>query len=77
MMMTAKDTVIAWICIIAALKEGVVDQIMIAIEFEEIKARAMVVILRNKSRGAQLSGIIEKGKAQDGKNHWHDCLIRG
>jgi hypothetical protein len=77
MMTAAKTQVTATICI-AALKEGVVvDQIMNAIKFEEIKARAIVVILRNKSRGAQLSGIVEKGKAQDGKMDGHDCLIRG
>jgi hypothetical protein len=77
MMTAAKTQVTATICI-AALKEGVVvDQIMNAIKFEEIKARAIVVILRNKSRGAQLSGIVEKKKAQDGKMDGHDCLIRG
>jgi hypothetical protein len=64
--------------LIAALKEGgVVDQIMNAIDFEEIKARAIMVILRNKSRGAQLSGIMEKGKAQEGKVDGHDFLVRG
>jgi hypothetical protein len=40
---TAKDTVTATVCI-AALKEGVVDQTRNAISFEEIKARAIVVI---------------------------------
>jgi hypothetical protein len=41
--MTTKETVTATICI-AALKEGVVNQIMrSAISFEEIKARAMIV----------------------------------
>jgi hypothetical protein len=64
----------AMICI-TALEEGVVNQIMSAVNFEEIKASAIVVILRSESRGAQLSGIVEKGKAQDGKVGGHDCLI--
>jgi hypothetical protein len=67
MMMTAKYTVKAMICI-AALKEGVVNQIMTAINFEEVKTRAVVVILRSESRVAQLSGIMEKGKAQERKS---------
>jgi hypothetical protein len=53
MTMTAEDTETAKIRI-AALKEvgGVVDQIMYAIDFErEIKARAIMVILRIKIKG--------------------------
>ena len=51
---------------------------MNVINFEEIKASAIVVILRNEPRDALLSGIMEKGKAQDGKDDdGHDCLIRG
>jgi hypothetical protein len=42
----------------------------------EIKARATVIILRNESRDAQLSEIMEKGEAEDGKVDGHDCLIR-
>jgi hypothetical protein len=61
MMTTAKYIGTAMICI-AALKEGVVNQIMTAIDFEEIKARAIVVILRNELRVAQPSGIMEKGR---------------
>jgi hydrogenase maturation factor HypE len=75
-LVTAKDAATATVCIVA-LYEGVVDQIMNAINFEEIKARAIVVILRKEARGAQLNGIVEKGKAQDGKVDGHDCLIRG
>jgi hypothetical protein len=68
--------VTATVCI--ANKEGVVDQTMNVINFEEIKASAIVVILRNEPRDALLSGIMEKGKAQDGKvDDGHDCLIRG
>jgi hypothetical protein len=67
MTMTAKYTVTATVCT-EALKEGVAAQIMNAINFEEIKAKAIVAILRNESRDAQLSGIMEKGKAQDGKS---------
>ena len=37
MMVSAKDTVTATVCIVP-LKEGVVDQIMNAIDFEELKA---------------------------------------
>jgi hypothetical protein len=50
---------------------------MTAIDFEEVKARAIVVILRNESRGAHLSKNVEKGEAEDRKFDWHDCLIRG
>jgi hypothetical protein len=50
---------------------------MNAINFEEIKVRAIVGILRNEARGAQVSRILEKGKAQDGKVDGHDCLICG
>jgi hypothetical protein len=57
------------------LNDKVVDQIMTAINFEETKARAIVVILRNKARGTQLSGIVEKKQAQDGKVHLRDCMI--
>jgi hypothetical protein len=54
---------------------GMANQIMGAVNFEEVKVCASVVILRNKSRGAQLCGIMEKRKAQDGKVGGHDCLI--
>ena len=36
--------------VIAALKEGVVNLIVNAINFEEIKARVILVVLRNESR---------------------------
>jgi hypothetical protein len=50
---------------------------MNALNFEEIKARVIVVILRNESRGAKLSRITEKGKAQDGKVDVHYYLSLG
>jgi hypothetical protein len=75
-MVTAKITVSAMFCI-APLKVGVEDQNMNAINLEEIKLRAIVVILRNEARGAQVSVILEKGKSQNGKIDGHDCLICG
>jgi hypothetical protein len=63
----------------ATLKGKVVNQIMNAINFEELKARAMVIILRNKVMGTQLhDGIMEKGKVENGEIDGCDCLmIRG
>jgi hypothetical protein len=50
-----------------ALKEEAGNHIMGAIGFEERKVRAIVFILRNVSRGPQLSEVMEKGEAEDGK----------
>jgi hypothetical protein len=46
MTMATKESVAAMICIVA-LKEGVVDQIMNAVDFEEINTGAIMVIMRN------------------------------
>jgi hypothetical protein len=47
----------------ATLKDKAVNQIINAINFEEIKkARAIVIILRNNTMGSLLPGIMEKGQ---------------
>jgi hypothetical protein len=56
---------------------SVVSQIINAIDFEEIKARAMEMILRNEARGAQLTGIVDHQQAEDGEVDGRECLIHG
>ncbi len=50
----------------ATLMDKAVNQIMNAIDFEEIKARAIVIMLRNKAMGPYLpGGNLEKGQAEN------------
>jgi hypothetical protein len=50
MAVATKEEVTLTVCF-ATPKDKAVNQIMNAINFEEIKARAIVVILRNKAMG--------------------------
>jgi hypothetical protein len=45
---------------VLALLDEEVNQIIDAINFEDIKARAIEKILTNKARGTQLNGILQK-----------------
>jgi hypothetical protein len=58
-----EDAVTATSCF-ATLKDEVENQIINASNFEEIKARAIEIIVRNQARGTQLTGIVEKGQAE-------------
>ncbi len=72
-----KDAVTAMVYF-TTLKDEVVNQIINAINFEEIQARAIEIILRNEARGTQLtSGIMEKRRLEDGEVAGHDWLICG
>jgi hypothetical protein len=58
--------VTATVCFVG-LRDKAVNQIMKAINFEDIGARSIEIILRNEARmGTQLTGIVEKGQAEDG-----------
>jgi hypothetical protein len=63
MAVATKDEVTLTVCF-ATLKDKAVNQIMNAINLEEIKARAIGVILRNKAMGVRPPGIMEKEQAE-------------
>jgi hypothetical protein len=77
------------VCFATFLKAGAVNQMINAINFEEIQAcRAIEIILRNeRSKGHSTAtgrlgsmvydGIMEKGHVEDGEVDGRDCLIHG
>jgi hypothetical protein len=62
---------------VATLKDEVLGQIIKAVNFEEMKARAIEIILRNEAKGTQPPGIEETGQVEDGEVHRRDCPIHG
>ena len=76
-MATNEAVTVLTVCF-ATLKYQVVNQIMNAINFEERKTRAIVVILKNKAMGSRLPGTMEKGQEENnGEVGGRDCLICG
>jgi hypothetical protein len=49
------------------LKDGVANQIINAINFKEMKARTIEIILKNKAKSTQLTGTMEKGQLEVGE----------
>jgi hypothetical protein len=70
-LLATEDAVTGMVCFVT-LKDRLVNPIFNTINFEELEAKAIETILRNKARGGK---SVEKGQAEDGEADGLDYLI--